>query len=76
MPSKPYNGHQSRAAWNVSLWINNDEGLYRLALDCIRRRKTKDAAAKELIELLPEKTPDGVPYTLRSVREALVGLEV
>lgn len=26
-----YNGHRSWNAWNVSLWLNNDEGLYREA---------------------------------------------
>ena len=31
-----FNGHASWNAWNVSLWINNDEGLYRMALECIK----------------------------------------
>ena len=26
-----YNGHKNWNHWNVSLWINNDEGLYRMA---------------------------------------------
>jgi hypothetical protein len=34
MAAKEYNGHRSWNAWNVSLWIGNDEGLYRFALDC------------------------------------------
>jgi len=31
-----YSGHRSWNAWNVSLWIGNDEGLYRFALQCIQ----------------------------------------
>ena len=70
-----YQGHRSWNAWNVSLWIGNDEGLYRFALDCIRRRKTLGAAAREMMrDLEGTKTPDGAPYTLTSVREALSGL--
>jgi hypothetical protein len=53
------------------LWINNDEGLYRLAQECIRSTRTRQAAARKLLELLPAETPDGAPYTLTSVREAL-----
>lgn len=39
---KPYNGHRSWNAWNVSLWIGNDESIYRLAVDCLNRAKRKD----------------------------------
>ena len=58
--SGSYQGHSSRAAWNVSLWVNNDEGLYRLAKD-LCRRMGKRAAAEEMITMLPKKTPDGSP---------------
>ena len=37
-----YNGHKNYNRWNVSLWIANDEGLYNLARDCIRRHRTRD----------------------------------
>lgn len=74
-----YNGHKNWNHWNVSLWIANDEGLYRLALDCLRSTKTKRAAAERLIEHLQElnisETPDGAKYTLSTVLHALKGLE-
>jgi hypothetical protein len=68
------NGHDSRTAWNVSLWINNDEGLYNLARDCIRQTKSKDAAAAEMMNYLPPKTPDGYRYTVSTVRKAIRGM--
>jgi hypothetical protein len=32
---KKHNGYRSWNEWNVSLWINNDEALYRHALDLV-----------------------------------------
>jgi hypothetical protein len=74
---KPYNGHPSYNAWNVALWLANDEGLYRLAIDLIRRSRTRDDAAETLTTILLEAsptTPDGVPWTKTNIRRALVGL--
>jgi hypothetical protein len=73
--AKPYNGHKNWNHWNVSLWINNDEGLYQLARDAVRRHRTKDAAARHLLDDLTElgatKTPDGAPYTVTTLRAAI-----
>jgi hypothetical protein len=69
-----YNGHKSHAAWNVSLWINNDEPLYRLAKDCVRRSSNRQEAAEMILSSLPEKTPDGVKYTVTNIRLALRGI--
>lgn len=66
-----FNGHKNWNHWNVSLWINSDEGLYRLAKDCIRRTRTRDAAARLMLESLPQKTPDGAPYTVTTIRAAM-----
>ena len=73
-----YNGHKNWNHWNVSLWINNDEGLYRMALAAIgRQRGKRDArnrAAEDLLAQLPDKTPDGAPYSVSAIRAAMVGM--
>tara|TARA_Y100000593_G_scaffold71137_1_gene130603 strand:- start:650 stop:886 length:237 start_codon:yes stop_codon:yes gene_type:complete len=53
-----YNGWKNHATWNVALWINNDEGLYRIALLC------KDYAEfRECMELQGSmRTPDKVAW--------------
>lgn len=76
MASKPYNGHRSWNAWNVALWIGNDEGLYRMALECKRQSKSiVFAAAKFMHRVGTSKTPDGAKYNITCVIEALSGLE-
>jgi hypothetical protein len=76
---KPYNGHHCWNCWNVSLWIGNDEGLYHLALDCKRGRRTVAEAAESFIDHMracgSTATPDGAVYTLPGVRSAIKGLE-
>ena len=69
-----YFGHDSKTAWNVSLWIRNSISLKTLANSCINSTKTKDQAAKLLLSKLPPETPDGHRYSFRTVRRALVGL--
>lgn len=71
-------GKLMNASRNVSLWINNDEGLYRMALDCIKRTKNRREAAalmlRELGGMMIHTTPDGYRYTLSGIREGMVGL--
>ena len=70
-----YNGHKNWNHWNVSLWINNDEGLYQAALQYARKAPTLDVAARRLMSILEgEKTPDGAPFSYSSVRAALRGI--
>lgn len=73
-----YNGHKNWSQWNVSLWINNDEGLYNLMRDCIRVTCCRGQAAEEMLSCLNEcgitKTPDGAKYTKTSIRKAMVGM--
>lgn len=70
-----YNGHKNWNHWNVSLWINNDGGLYDLARACIRRTSNRDAAARLMLEYLDSPTtPDGAPYSVSAIRAAMVGM--
>lgn len=70
-----FNGHKNWNHWNVSLWINNDEGLYNLAKECIRDCKTrKDAAECFLHAVATYNTPDGAPYSVSSIRAAMVDM--
>jgi hypothetical protein len=68
-----YNGHRNRNAWNVYLWLLNDAGAYNLCQWAIGFRN-RDDAARALVKMLPERTPDGVKYTVRNVRLALRGM--
>ncbi len=69
-----YQGHRSWNAWNVSLWIANDEPMYRWAMELLERRNAASAARAMIQDLAGQRTPDEAPYTLTSVREALAGL--
>lgn len=72
------NGHESHSAWNVALWFENDEGMYRMALQYKRRYKSCRKAAEAMMELFTEanitKTPDGVKYSKHNIELALRGL--
>ena len=69
-----YNGHRSWNAWNVSLWINNDESLYRFALSLVKQYGIGVGSVKLAQSLAGEKTPDGARYNLACIREALRGM--
>ena len=69
-----YNGYRSWNAWNVSLWINNDEGLYRQAVELVRRHGYKYGARALHKELEGQRTPDGAVYNLTCIREAITDI--
>ena len=73
-----YNGHKNWNHWNVSLWIGNDEGLYQMTKDYVRRCRTLNEAAIAILEDLHERgithTPDGAKYTKTSIRAAITDL--
>jgi hypothetical protein len=69
-----FNGHKNWNHWNVSLWINNDEGLYRMA-QRLNSIMSKQDAAEEMLHILKSngqaKTPDGAPYSITTIKAAM-----
>lgn len=83
MARKPYNGHESWNAWNVALWIGNDEPLYRAAIEAIRRPRNDGkpvsvhCATRRFFRdtgLDGQRTPDGARYSFHSTKLAIAGL--
>jgi hypothetical protein len=77
--NKPYSGHRNWNHWNVNLWLNNDERLYREMIHFIGYAKRKGDAARMMVESLRSTgathTPDGAPFTQTSIRAAMRGWE-
>lgn len=78
MSDNDYNGWANYETWNISLWINNDEGIYNHARDLMDSwcddsygcMETFDSrAAREVCgELFPSgKTPDDVQMSDSSI---------
>lgn len=57
-----YNGWKNRQTWNVALWINNDEGCYRAAVDFMRHYKGRSPYRTFVRRHLKGHTPDGVAW--------------
>jgi hypothetical protein len=66
-----YNGHKSWNQWNVSLWINNDESLYRVAHDLVSRYGVAKAANRLARDLDGQRTPDGGKYNRTAIYNAI-----
>jgi hypothetical protein len=67
---KTYNGWPNYETWNVMLWMDNDEGMYRYYRLRVDQMRVLGANAKEIcLEVMPEgKTPDGVNLHSSKIR--------
>lgn len=70
-----YHGHRNWAFWNVSLWLNNDEGLYFTLRDAYAATGNKRRAAAYMLGILHDagitQTPDGATYTQSNIAAAI-----
>lgn len=55
-------GWKNYQTWNVNLWINNSEPIYRLAVNYGKDVSYRDFAKQYLLNFVSEKTPDGVSW--------------
>ena len=58
--STEYNGWENYETWNVALWIQNDEGLYHLAMEAGNYEDFVDAL--EACTFNSKSTRDGVNW--------------
>jgi hypothetical protein len=76
---KEYNGHPSWNAWNIALWIGNDEFLYRAAVEALNSTHTIKHATNVffgITGLEGQKTRDGGVFNPTATARALKGLEI
>ena len=71
---KGYNGHRSWNSWNVSLWLNNDEKLYKEIQALLNRYGTEKTIQLIAFKLEGLKTPDGAIYSKIAIKDAIKGM--
>lgn len=69
-----YNGYKSYSAWNQALWIENDEMLYRQAVDLVNHLGARKAAKVWMECYGGQKTPDGIAWNFTRVYDTFKNL--
>lgn len=49
-----YNGFENYETWNVNLWLNNDETMYRYCMYLVHRTRKEENQTYELSKLIQE----------------------
>lgn len=65
MTAETVNGWADRETWNCALWLDNDEGLYNMAMEFARQYRGKNIwgdFCDHLKEIGVTETPDGVAF--------------
>ena len=67
------NGYESRDHWNTALWLNNDKGFYDLMMneveEVVYMKQSLASAVVNIMNRLPEKTPDGFVWQMMTVAD-------
>ena len=64
-----YNGWKNYETWNVALWIQNDPGLYGMAIDCGSFESFRDMAEECDMHTTPDHVAWGLPCIDRDAIE-------
>tara|TARA_R110002012_G_scaffold34271_1_gene99194 strand:- start:13258 stop:13488 length:231 start_codon:yes stop_codon:yes gene_type:complete len=67
---KTYNGHRSWNAWNVNLWLTNDQDYY-YGWCWMPKNYSLERAIRQLMKSLPSRTPDGAVFNRLSIKLAI-----